>query len=300
MNAKRPLALLATVCALLGALGGCGGAGIRENADSEANAEQSAAQEQGSVEETSNPLIVTTTAGQVRGAEENGVYRFLGVPYAEVKERFVPADPVTPWEGVRDALEYGAISPQTSFFGNSTDGQNNNCQNLNIWTPATGDSVKRLVMVWYHGGGMTSGSANDAGTNGANLSRNQDVVTVTVNHRLGVLGYLDLSAYGDKYAQSGNVGVLDMTASLQWIHDNIAAFGGDPDNVTVFGQSGGGAKVLALMTTPAAKGLFHKAINESGATNTLGPVFATTEMSVRVAELTLQTLGVTGRVPKRG
>ena len=149
------------------------------------------------------------------------------------------------------------------------------------------------VVVFFHGGGMTSGSANGDGTSGANLAKAEDVVVVTVNHRLGVLGYLDLSAYGEQYALSGNVGVLDMAASLQWIHENIAAFGGDPDNVTVFGQSGGGAKVLALMTTPYARGLLHKGINESGATDTLGPVFAAKEINGRVAELTLEALQIT-------
>ena len=236
--------------------------------------------------------IVTVTGGQISGGTDNGVYTFLGVPYAEAKERFKPASEVTPWNGVRECVEYGAISPQSSFFGGS-DGQDNNCQNLNIWTPALNDGGKRPVLVWFHGGGLTSGSANDAQTNGRNLAEKENVVVVTVNHRLGVLGYLDLSAYGEEYAESGNVGVLDMVASLEWVRDNIAAFGGDPDNVTIFGQSGGGAKVLALMTTPRAKGLFHRAINESGATVVLGPIFATKEETSRVTELTMQNLGVT-------
>lgn len=236
--------------------------------------------------------LVTVTGGQLSGGVDNGIYTFLGVPYAEATERFKPASPVTPWEGVREATAYGAISPQNSFFGGS-DGQDNNCQNLNLWTPALNDGGKRPVLVWFHGGGITSGSANEGTTNGRNLAEKEDVVVVTVNHRLGVLGFLDLSDYGEEYAESGNVGLLDMVAALQWVHDNIEQFGGDPDNVTIFGQSGGGAKVLALMTTPRAKGLFHKAVNQSGATVVLGPIFATKDEMRRVTELTMQGLGIT-------
>ena len=287
MKRGKLLALILAGVMALGLLSACGGA------DTDAEQEQKTAQETEIGGEVFDPAIVATTAGQVRGTEIDGVYQFLGVPYAEAKERFLPAEAVTPWEGVLNADAWGAISPQTSFFGGSSDGQDNNCQNLNLWTTGTDAAEKRPVMVWFHGGGMTSGSANGDGTSGANLAKAENVVVVTVNHRLGVLGYLDLSAYGEQYAQSGNAGVLDMVASLQWIHDNIAAFGGDPDNVTAFGQSGGGAKVLALMTTPYAKGLIHKGINESGATDTLGPVFATKEMNARVAELTLETLNIT-------
>ncbi len=234
--------------------------------------------------------VLTVTGGQLTGGTDNVVFVYLGVPYATAAERFVPAVDAN-WDGVFEATSYGAISPQQSFFGGS-DGQDNNCLNLNIWTPGVLDGGKRPVMVWYHGGGMTSGSANEAQTNGRNLAAQEDVVVVTVNHRLGALAYLDLSAYGEKYAQSANVGVLDMVASLQWIHDNIETFGGDPENVTVFGQSGGGAKVLALMTTPYAEGLLHKAINQSGAIDTLGPVFSSAEMSARVSELILQRLNI--------
>ena len=235
--------------------------------------------------------VVQTTGGQVSGTLEDNVYTFLGVPYATAPERFAAPEEAS-WDGVLEATAYGNISPQQSFFGGS-EGQDNDCLNLNIWTGGLSDGEKRPVMVWYHGGGMTSGSANGEQTDGTNLAAQEDVVVVTVNHRLGALAYLDLSAYGEKYARSGNVGVLDMVSSLEWIHENIDAFGGDPDNITIFGQSGGGAKVLALMTTPYAEGLFHKAINQSGATDTLGPVFATEEMAERVSELTLETLGIT-------
>ena len=234
--------------------------------------------------------VLTVTGGQLTGGTEDGVFVYLGIPYAKAAERFTaPSD--AGWDGVFEATSYGATAPQQSFFGGS-DGQDNDCLNLNIWTNGVLDGGKRPVMVWYHSGGMTSGSANQDQTNGRNLAAQEDVVVVTVNHRLGALAYLDLSAYGEKYAQSGNVGVMDMIASLQWIHDNIETFGGDPENVTIFGQSGGGAKVLALMTSPYAEGLFHKAINQSGATDTLGPVFATEEMAKRVSELTLQRLNI--------
>jgi para-nitrobenzyl esterase len=142
---------------------------------------------------------------------------------------------------------------------------NENCQTLNVWTPGINDSKKRPVMVWFHGGGFTAGSYVELPSyDGENISRKGDVVLVSVNHRLNVLGFLDLSAYGDKYKSSPNAGLLDLVAALQWLKQNIAQFGGDPDNVTIFGQSGGGGKVTSLMNAPSAKGLFHKAIVESG------------------------------------
>lgn len=240
--------------------------------------------------------IVQTTAGQVRGADQDGVLRYLGVPYAQAAERFVPAGDVELWEGVLAADTYGPMSPQGSISGidGSSDqsGTDNNCQNLNIWTPGVGDGEKRPVMVWLHGGGFSTGSANEAGYDGENLSRSGNVVVVSVNHRLNVFGHLDLSAYGEKYQQSANVGITDIVAALEWIQDNIAGFGGDPDNVTVFGQSGGGAKVLALMTSPYAKGLFDKGIVQSGATETMGVSFNTQEASTRLTENVLKNLGI--------
>lgn len=233
---------------------------------------------------------VDIAGGRISGGLDGGVYTYLGVPYAHAEEMFVRAQPVEPWSGVREYTEYGAMSPQSSFFG--SDGQDNNCQNLNLWTPALNDGGKRPVMVWLHGGGFSSGSANEAQTNGRNLAEKEDVVVVTVNHRLGAAGYLNLSAYGKKYADSANVGMWDVIDALQWIHDNIEAFGGDPDNVTVFGQSGGGAKVMTLMATPYAKGLFHKGIIQSGATETVGPVLTSQEVSLRITELVLADLGL--------
>lgn len=242
------------------------------------------------------PGVVQTTVGLVRGEEQDGVLRYLGVPYAQTAERFVPAGEVEPWEGVRLMDNYGNISPQGSLFGmGNSEGQpgtDNNCQNLNIWTPGA-DGEKRPVMVWLHGDGFSTGSGNEQGYDGANLSRSGDVVVVTVNHRLNLFGHLDLSAYGEKYQYSGNVGVMDIIAALEWVQDNIEAFGGNPDNVTVFGQSGGGAKVLALMTSPYAQGLFHKGIVQSGATETMGVTFTSKEASASLTERILDSLGIT-------
>ena len=139
------------------------------------------------------------------------------------------------------------------------------CQNLNIWTPSIRDGRKRPVMVWLHGGGFSAGSSiEQLAYDGENLSRAGDVVVVSVNHRLNVLGYLDLSPFGEKYQDSANAGNLDLIAALEWIRDNIEGFGGDPENVTLFGQSGGGVKVWSLLQMPEADGLFHKGIIESG------------------------------------
>lgn len=238
---------------------------------------------------------VRTTYGTLKGGVSDGIYTYFGVPYAEAKERFVPAENVKPWSGVRDATSYGPISLQSSGggFPAPKGTMDNNSQNLNIWTPGLGDK-KRAVMVWLHGGGFSSGSAQESPAyNGENLSRKGDVVVVSVNHRLNLMGHLDLSAYGEKYKYSANVGVLDIIDSLEWIRDNIDRFGGDPKNVTIFGESGGGAKILALMTTPSAKGLFHKGIVQSGATESMGVNFTTLAASRRLGELTLENLGIT-------
>ncbi|MBQ7498013.1 MAG: carboxylesterase/lipase family protein [Selenomonas sp.] len=172
--------------------------------------------------------------------------------------------------------------------------QSDDCQNLNIWTPGLKDGKKRPVMVWLHGGGYFMGaSAVEDVYDGENLSRKGDVVVVSINHRLNSMGFLDLSAYGDKYKDSANAGMLDIVAALEWIQRNIENFGGDPGNVTVFGQSGGGAKILTLTAMSRAKGLFHKAIIQSGAVEHMGMSLPDQEVSRRVAELTLDNLGVT-------
>lgn len=219
--------------------------------------------------------VVSTDAGKLQGYVQDDIYNYRGVQYAEAKERFKPATPVEHWDGIKMAVNNGPISPQPKggFLGDwGQPGrefkEDNNAQNLNIWTPGINDNQKRPVMVWIHGGGFSNGSSlENASYDGQNLAKEGDVVVVSVNHRLNGVGYLDLSAYGDQYKESGNVGMHDIVDSLKWIKTNIANFGGDPNNVTVFGESGGGAKVLALMTTPEAKGLFQKGIVESDAQN---------------------------------
>lgn len=239
--------------------------------------------------------IVTLKEGKLQGSKHDGIYQYLGVPYAEAKERFVKAKPVTPWKGVKQALKYGNQSLQTEFLsGKMLDGEgySNDALNLNIWTPSLNKNAKKPVMVWFHGGGFSSGSANEAHYDGENLSKIGDVVVVTVNHRLNMLGYFDLSAYGEKYRNSGNLGIVDLMDSLTWVKENIAQFGGDPNNVTIFGESGGGAKVTALMASPEAKGLFHKAIIESGATNVPDGYFLTEKVSKALTERILQKLNI--------
>lgn len=241
--------------------------------------------------------VVQVSSGLLQGTVNDGIYTYLGVPYAEAKERFVAASEVEPWEGIRMADAYGSMSPQGSISGiggaSTTEGTDNNCQNLNIWTPSVNDDEKRPVMVWLHGGGFSSGTANEEGYDGEALSKSGDVVVVSVNHRLNVFGHLDLSAYGDKYENSANIGIVDIVESLQWIKENIEAFGGDPENITLFGQSGGGAKILALMTSPEAEGLFEKGIIQSGATETMGVSFNTQESSTLLTENILNNLGIT-------
>lgn len=222
--------------------------------------------------------IVPTVYGKVRGYIKGGIYTFKGIPYGAStagENRFMPPVKPTPWKGIRDTLVYGPISPQKQnngwiqpehgFLYQWTDGfQSEDCLRLNIWSPGIADGKKRPVMFWIHGGGFTTGSSQELPAyDGENMSRMGDVLVVSINHRLNAFGYLDLSEYSDKYISSGNVGMLDIVASLEWVRDNIANFGGDKDNVTIFGQSGGGAKVITLMAMPAARGLFHKAISQS-------------------------------------
>lgn len=248
--------------------------------------------EYGAVRAGADIALVQTDEGSVQGYISNGIYTYHGIPYAEASERFVPAERTVRWDGVRTAYAYGAIAPQTG--AENLPEMDENCQNLNVWTPEINDDEKRPVMVWLHGGGFSTGSSIESPAyDGENLSRNGDVVVVSINHRLNVLGHLDLSAYGEKYRYSANAGMTDIVAALEWIQENIEQFGGDPENVTVFGESGGGAKVLALMTSPYAKGLFHKGIVESGATENMGARFTSLEASQRVTEITLENLGIT-------
>jgi len=223
---------------------------------------------------------VTTAAGKVRGTVEDKVHAFKGVPYAASTggtNRFMPPGKRAPWTDVRDCFELGLRAPQlsSSFHGqvppefesmDRNEPMGEDCLVLNIWTPSVGAGPKRPVMVWLHGGGYTSGSGGFVCYDGTQLAKKHDVVAISLNHRLTVLGYLYLAGIGgEKYANSSNLGNLDIIAALEWIRDNIAAFGGDPGNVTIYGQSGGGGKVSSLMAMPAAKGLFHRAIVQSGA-----------------------------------
>ena len=223
--------------------------------------------------------VAATRTGRVAGYIRNGIVTFKGIPYADDcagPNRFMPPLKAKAWEGVRSSRQYGYVAPQGPRAGWANDEeafmfawddgvQSEDCLRVNVWTPAVGDGKKRPVMVWLHGGGYTAGSGQELRCyDGENLARRGDLVVVSLNHRLNAFGYLDLSKFGDQYAASGNVGMLDIVAALEWVRDNIEGFGGNPQMVTLFGQSGGGGKVSTLMAMPAAKGLFHRAIVESG------------------------------------
>jgi len=230
---------------------------------------------------TSPGSLVNTRSGPVRGASADGVFAFKGIPYAAppVGElRFAPPRPVAPWTAPAPAETFGHTAMQmpspsatnpTSELGKALQAvfpsrddlanQSEDCLVLNVWSKTPGKG-KRPVMVWLHGGGFAYGSAAWPMYDGSNLARDHDVVVVSVNHRLNVFGYLHLP----QVAGSGNAGMLDIVAALEWVRDNIALFGGDPGNVTIFGESGGGAKVSYLLAMPAAHGLFHRAIIQSG------------------------------------
>lgn len=222
-----------------------------------------------------NIAVTNTNSGKVRGYVKNSIYTYKGIPYAEAN-RFEAPQQVKSWQGVRSAMSYGPVAPlmdaitfvqdESEFvFHHDWGYTNENCLVLNVWTPGISDGKKRPVMFWIHGGGFVAGSSQELPSyDGESLAKKGDVVVVSINHRLNILGFLDLSAYGEKYKHSANTSILDIKAALEWVKNNIANFGGDANNVTIFGQSGGGAKVNTLMAMPAAKGLFHKAINLSG------------------------------------
>lgn len=251
-----------------------------------------------------SPPVVTVKGGKLRGLREGKTYSFLGIRYAEA-ERFGQPRPVQAWEGIKNAQVWGPECPYPPMSAVSSDElvfphrywiENENCQYLNVWTQNLNPSVKKPVMVWMHGGGFTNGASMEAyAYDGRSLSEFGDVVVVSMNHRLNVLGTLDLSAYGPEYANSRHTGMADLVASLQWIHDNIEAFGGDPRNVMIFGQSGGGGKVVRLMHMPAAKGLFHKVSAQSGSANyrNTDPA-ASIKAQQALAAATLKNLDLTG------
>ncbi|MEO1625165.1 MAG: carboxylesterase family protein, partial [Bacteroidota bacterium] len=246
-----------------------------------------------------NKAIVATTYGKVRGSIHRNIYTYKGIPYAKARRFQAPQQPDS-WQGIRSSMSYGPVCPLLRpttqvddagefAFHHDWGYPNEDCLRLNIWTPGINDDKKRPVMLWFHGGGYTAGSSQELPSyDGESISRKGDVVLVSINHRLNVLGFLDLSAYGEEYQSSGNVGMMDLQASLEWIRDNIAAFGGDPNNVTIFGQSGGGGKVTTLMNAPSCKGLFHKAIVQSG----VGVRFQDPAMSRRVGKAVVEALGI--------
>lgn len=246
--------------------------------------------------------VVPTESGRVRGYVHNDTFTFKGIPYAKAGRFMAPTKPDS-WTGVRSSTTYGPVcptDPTTSVndeiefaFQHNWGYTNEDCLSLNVWSPGMNEAKKRPqerlpVMVWLHGGGFSAGSSVELPSyDGENLAHRNDVVVVSVNHRLNVLGFLDLSAYGDKYKSSANAGLLDLVAALQWVRANVANFGGDPNNVTIFGQSGGGGKVTSLMNAPSAKGLFHKAIVQSGSyVNN----FTEKEVSGRIAAALLDEL----------
>jgi para-nitrobenzyl esterase len=247
---------------------------------------------------------VETAAGKLRGASVAGIHSFKGIPYAASptgRNRFMPPQAAQPWAGVREALAYAGHAWQlpnrpkrrpvleTLLGPADATPEGEDCLTLNVWTPGLGDGVKRPVMVWLHGGGFGYGSGNRAVTDGANLARRGDVVVVNVNHRLNIFGFLHLADIGSPaWAHSGNAGVLDLIVALRWVRDNIKSFGGDPANVTIFGESGGGGKVSVLLAMPEARGLFHRAIIQSGAAIRV----STRERANALAQAVLKELGI--------
>ncbi len=300
---RRALLKGATLAATVGATSAIPLLGL---ADSAAESDQSVATPvSDAVVASAHTAVVEIESGKLAGYKRKGIFAFKGVPYGDTTQgagRFIPAHKPQPWSGLRSSRQYGFVCPQDKGTGRQNDEEaflfqwndsveGEDCLRVNVWTPGIRDNRKRPVMVWLHGGGFAAGSGHDLPAfDGENLARRGDVVVVTLNHRLNLLGYLDLSAYGEKYAKSGNVGMLDIVAALQWVRDNIAEFGGDPQRVLIFGQSGGGAKVSTLMGMPVAEGLFHRAIVESGSFS----LSNTPDTSQKLGAMMLTELGLPG------
>jgi para-nitrobenzyl esterase len=243
-------------------------------------------------------VIAESASGKLRGVDFDGIKVFKGIPYGastEGKNRFMPPVKPAPWTSVRDALEFGHSSPQNGQPAAGAPAMGEDCLVLNVFTPGLGGRGTRPVMVWLHGGGFATGSGSGRIYDGKNLARTGDVVVVSINHRLNVFGATYLGeALGSEFARSGSVGIQDIVAALQWVRENVAQFGGDPNQVTIFGQSGGGRKVATLMSMPDAKGLFHRAIIESGAVLRL----TTKEDAIRYTNQLLIELGMQGSKPR--
>jgi len=239
--------------------------------------------------------IVNTKSGKVEGYFKDDLYVYKGIPYTAPPVgdlRWMPPQPVKPWDGVRMAKEFGPIAPQNAMIGGPImqveQAQDEDCLFLNIWTPGL-DNEKRPVMVWIHGGAFTIGSGSDPMYDNPSLASRGNIVLVTINYRLGMLGFLNLKeATGGKIPATGNEGLLDQVAALKWVKENIAAFGGDPANVTVFGESAGGMSIGCLLGMPAAKGYFHKTILESGVGSTAVPL----DQAVDTAKEFLKLMGI--------
>lgn len=252
------------------------------------------------IDSNTEATTVETQYGKVAGYIENGIYNYKGIPYATAARFEEPHAPQA-WDGVRSSRYYGPTCPQefrstwlmdnVAFSSQWDDGYpGEDCLRVNVWTPGINDGKKRPVMVWIHGGGFSTGSGQEQPAyDGASLAQKGDVVIVSLNHRLNVLGFLNLSSFGDAYKNSANLGMLDIVEALKWVQANIANFGGDPDNVTIFGQSGGGRKVSSLLCMPMAQGLFHKAIVHSGS----GAVYMPDKYSKEIGMLTVEYLGLT-------
>lgn len=242
-------------------------------------------------------VLARVRGGRVRGQREQGVLVFRGLRYGAdtAGYRFQPPRPEAAWRGIADALDYGAAAPQGGAEGPGSE----DCLFLNVWTPALDARARRPVLVYIHGGGFNNGSGSDPLYDGGALCRRGDVVVVTLNHRLNTFGYLYLGALGDpRYAMSGNVGQLDLVSALQWVREHAATFGGDPGNITVFGQSGGGAKIATLMAMPAARGLFQRAWTMSGQQVTAaGPRAAAQRAAVAMDAVRAPDLATLLRLP---
>ena len=260
--------------------------------------------------EPKSGATVETSTGKIRGLMIDKVNAFKGIPYGASTagdRRFLPPAKPAAWTGIKDTIEWGPEAPQVSPHGEIPEvratipatGMSEDCLRLNVWSNGLGRNDKRPVMLWLHGGGFTSGNGSYTIYDGTNLAKKRDVVAVTINHRLNSFGFLNLAGIGGaKYEHASNVGMLDAIAALQWVHDNIANFGGDPNNVTIFGQSGGAGKVSTLLAMPGAKGLFHRAIIQSGS-NLKGVSIsdATKTAQALMAKLNVKTADDLQKVP---